>query len=30
LCEQGVHIIADTVAEVVADDAYSIEPCVKH
>src|ERR1700693_1650106 len=25
--EQGIHIVADTVAEVVADDAYSIEPC---
>jgi hypothetical protein len=25
--EQGIDIVADTVAEVVADDAYSIEPC---
>ena len=25
--EQGIHIVADTIAEVVADDAYSIEPC---
>ncbi len=25
--EQGIHIVADTVAEVVADDAYSIQPC---
>jgi hypothetical protein len=24
--EQGVHIVADTVAEVVADDADSIQP----
>ena len=24
--EQGIHIVADTVAEVVADDAYSIQP----
>ena len=24
--EQGIHIVADTVAEVVADDAYCIEP----
>ena len=24
--EQGIHIVADTVAEVVADDAYSIHP----
>jgi hypothetical protein len=25
--EQGIHLVADTIAEVVADDAYSIEPC---
>ena len=24
--EQGIHIVADTVAEVVADDAYLIQP----
>jgi hypothetical protein len=24
--EQGVHIVADAVAEVVANSAYSIEP----
>jgi len=24
--EEGIHIVADTVAEVVADDAYSIQP----
>ena len=24
--EQGIHIVADTVAEVMADHAYSIQP----
>jgi len=24
--EQGIHIVADAIAEVVTDDAYAIQP----